>query len=133
MSVTGIKRSSVCRLPSSLRSTNPNFLTGVFSELSNVTVRGIGSVSGGSSPLYVVDGIPSEKYPNLNPNDIESMEVLKDASAAAIYGSRANAGVVLITTKSCNPLSQNSNQHMMVYVVKTALYISLNEMCIRDR
>lgn len=66
----------------------------------NVTVRGIGSVSGGSSPLYVVDGIPSETYPDLNPNDIESMEVLKDASAAAIYGSRANAGVILITTKS---------------------------------
>lgn len=69
-------------------------------EAPNVTVRGIGSVSGGSSPLYVVDGIPSEKYPNLNPNDIESMEVLKDASAAAIYGSRANAGVIIITTKS---------------------------------
>jgi TonB-linked SusC/RagA family outer membrane protein len=48
----------------------------------------------------VVDGIPSEKYPQLNPNDIESMEVLKDASAAAIYGSRANTGVILITTKS---------------------------------
>lgn len=69
-------------------------------EAPNVTVRGIGSISGGSSPLYVVDGIPSEKYPNLNPNDIESMEVLKDASAAAIYGSRANSGVIIITTKS---------------------------------
>ncbi len=69
-------------------------------EAPNVTVRGIGSISGGSSPLYVVDGIPSEKYPNINPNDIESMEVLKDASAAAIYGSRANSGVVIITTKS---------------------------------
>jgi len=66
----------------------------------SIFVRGIGSISGSSSPLYVVDGIPSEKYPNLNPNDIESMEVLKDASAAAIYGSRANAGVVLINTKS---------------------------------
>lgn len=43
-----------------------------------------------------MDGIPAKKYPNLNPNDTE---VLKDASAAAIYGSRANAGVVLITTK----------------------------------
>lgn len=79
---------------------NISSASGTPGEAPNVTVRGIGSISGGSSPLYVVDGIPSEKYPNLNPNDIESMEVLKDASAAAIYGSRANAGVILITTKS---------------------------------
>lgn len=62
-------------------------------------MRGIGSINGGSKPLYVVDGIPAESYPNLNPADIESIEVLKDASAAAIYGSRANSGVVIITTK----------------------------------
>lgn len=66
----------------------------------NISIRGIGSISGGNSPLYVVDGIPSEKYPNINPNDIESIEILKDASAAAIYGSRANSGVVIMTTKS---------------------------------
>lgn len=66
-----------------------------------VLVRGVGSISGNSSPLFVVDGIPNEGgYPNINPNDIESMDVLKDASAAAIYGSRANSGVVIITTKS---------------------------------
>ena len=65
-----------------------------------VIVRGVSSISGNSSPLYVVDGIPAESYPNINAADIESMEVLKDASATAIYGSRANAGVILITTKS---------------------------------
>jgi TonB-dependent starch-binding outer membrane protein SusC len=66
-----------------------------------VLIRGVGSISGASAPLYVVDGVPNEGgYPNINPNDIESMEVLKDASAAAIYGSRANSGVILITTKS---------------------------------
>ena len=66
-----------------------------------VLIRGVGSISGSSAPLYVVDGVPNEGgYPNINPNDIESMEVLKDASAAAIYGSRANSGVILITTKS---------------------------------
>lgn len=66
-----------------------------------VLIRGVGSISGNSAPLYVIDGVPSEGgYPNVNPNDIESMEVLKDASAASIYGSRANSGVVLITTKS---------------------------------
>ena len=66
----------------------------------NVTVRGVSSISGGSSPLYVVDGIPAEKYPDINAADVESIEVLKDASATAIYGSRANSGVILITTKS---------------------------------
>jgi TonB-linked SusC/RagA family outer membrane protein len=66
----------------------------------NVIVRGVGSITGSSTPLYVVDGIPSETYPRLNPNDIESMEVLKDAFAAVIYGSRGNAGVILISTKS---------------------------------
>ena len=66
----------------------------------NVIVRGVSSISGGSSPLYVVDGIPAESYPTLNNEDIERIEVLKDASATAIYGSRGNAGVILITTKS---------------------------------
>ncbi|MDN3581397.1 SusC/RagA family TonB-linked outer membrane protein [Mucilaginibacter flavus] len=65
-----------------------------------VLVRGTGSISGASSPLYVIDGVPFETTPNLNPDDIESMDVLKDAAASAIYGSRANSGVVIITTKS---------------------------------
>ncbi len=65
-----------------------------------VMVRGVGSISGGSSPLYVVDGIPNESFPNINPNDIEQMEVLKDAASASIYGSRANSGVIIITTRS---------------------------------
>lgn len=65
-----------------------------------VLVRGVGSISGGSQPLYVVDGIPNETFPNISPGDVESMEVLKDAAAASIYGSRANSGVVIITTKS---------------------------------
>lgn len=65
-----------------------------------VHVRGVGSLSGSSQPLYVVDGIPSESMPVINPNDVERMDVLKDASAAAIYGSRANNGVIIITTKS---------------------------------
>ncbi len=65
-----------------------------------VMIRGIGSISGGSSPLYVIDGVPTEIMPNLNPGDIASIEVLKDASSAAIYGSRANSGVIIITLKS---------------------------------
>lgn len=66
----------------------------------NVVIRGVSSISGSSSPLYVVDGIPAESYPAINAADIESIDVLKDASATAIYGSRANAGVIIITTKS---------------------------------
>jgi TonB-dependent starch-binding outer membrane protein SusC len=63
-----------------------------------VSVRGVGTV-GNNEPLYVVDGIPLDNIGFLNPNDIESIEVLKDASAAAIYGSRAANGVVMITTR----------------------------------
>ena len=74
--------------------------SGVPGDSPNIIVRGVSSISGSSSPLYVVDGVPAESYPNINANDIESMEVLKDASATAIYGSRANAGVIIITTKS---------------------------------
>ncbi|QPH39309.1 SusC/RagA family TonB-linked outer membrane protein [Pedobacter endophyticus] len=66
----------------------------------SIMIRGVSSISGGDSPLYVVDGMPTDNLPNLNPNDIESMDVLKDASAAAIYGSRANSGVIIIKTKS---------------------------------
>lgn len=64
-----------------------------------VRVRGVGSISISSNPLYVIDGIPGGALNTIAPNDIESIEVLKDASAAAIYGSRASNGVILITTK----------------------------------
>ncbi len=64
-----------------------------------VRIRGFGSVNN-NSPLYVIDGVPTQGTLNqLNPNDIESMQVLKDASAASIYGARAANGVVIITTK----------------------------------
>jgi TonB-dependent SusC/RagA subfamily outer membrane receptor len=62
-------------------------------------VRGMGSINAGSDPLYVIDGYPAGNNLNINPNDIESIDVLKDAASAAIYGSRGAGGVVLITTK----------------------------------
>ena len=82
----------------------------------NIRVRGIGSITAGSEPLYVIDGVPLFNNPSastevdnggrtantlasLNPNDIESLVVLKDAASTAIYGSRGANGVVLITTK----------------------------------
>ncbi|NMH87668.1 SusC/RagA family TonB-linked outer membrane protein [Flavivirga algicola] len=63
-----------------------------------VQIRGLGTF-GNSQPLYVIDGIVSGGINEINPNDIETMDVLKDASTAAIYGSRASNGVVIITTK----------------------------------
>ena len=88
--------------------------TGIPGKAFSIQVRGSGSISGGNEPLYVLDGFPlsvnssnagngtfttGNPLDNINPNDIESIEVLKDAAAAAIYGSRASNGVVLITTK----------------------------------
>jgi TonB-linked SusC/RagA family outer membrane protein len=88
-----------------------NSQSGKLGQAVSVRVRGSSSISAGSEPLYVVDGVPvttgsqssyggaTNPLVDLNPNDIESIEVLKDASAGAIFGSRAANGVVLITTK----------------------------------
>jgi len=84
--------------------------TGVIGEAPRLRIRGIGSISSGNYPLVVVDGVPiltgdlggyasTNALGDINPSDIESMEILKDGSATAIYGSRASAGVILITTK----------------------------------
>lgn len=69
-------------------------------DATNVRIRGVSSF-GNNDPLYIIDGIPVQDKGNLNlnPNDIESMQVLKDASTASIYGSRASNGVIVITTK----------------------------------
>jgi TonB-linked SusC/RagA family outer membrane protein len=64
-----------------------------------IRIRGVGSISAGADPLFVVDGYPTDNIQTLNPNDIESLDVLKDASATAIYGSRGSNGVVIINTK----------------------------------
>lgn len=66
----------------------------------SVRIRGIGSITGSSDPLYIIDGVPTQGGLNqLNPNDIETLQVLKDASTASIYGARASNGVVIVTTK----------------------------------
>ncbi|MBP1669700.1 MAG: TonB-dependent receptor, partial [Bacteroidetes bacterium] len=74
--------------------------TGAPGEGVKVRIRGVGSINSSNEPLYIVDGIATADALNiLSPNDIENISILKDASAAAIYGSRANNGIVLITTK----------------------------------
>ena len=65
-----------------------------------IRVRGAASINAGNNPLYVIDGVPQESMTGINPNDISSIEVLKDAASAAIYGSRGSNGVVIVTTKS---------------------------------
>lgn len=67
-----------------------------------VVIRGVATINSSSNPLYVVDGVVMEDFNLLNPNDIESIEVLKDASSAAIYGARGANGVILVTTKRGN-------------------------------
>lgn len=65
----------------------------------SIRIRGTSTINGGTDPLYVVDGQPVDNIDNINPNDIESIEVLKDGASAAIYGSRSANGVVLVTTR----------------------------------
>jgi TonB-linked SusC/RagA family outer membrane protein len=101
----------------------------------SVRIRGVGSISSSNEPLYIVDGIPVESgLENLSPNDIENITVLKDASSAAIYGSRANNGVVLVTTKKgeegASKVQYNTQigfqQHgRLTPMVNTAQYIDI--------
>lgn len=72
--------------------------TGAPGDEISMLIRGEGTI-GNNSPLYIIDGVPSRTMTFLNPSDISSITVLKDASAAAVYGSRASGGVVVITTK----------------------------------
>jgi TonB-dependent starch-binding outer membrane protein SusC len=85
-------------------------MTGILGEVPRLRIRGVGSISSGTYPLVVVDGVPiftgdqggqasTNALGDINPADIESMEILKDGSGTAIYGSRAANGVILITTK----------------------------------
>ena len=77
--------------------------TGAPGEGVSVRIRGSGSINSSNSPLYIVDGIPTYDAMNsISPQDIENLTILKDASAAAIYGARAGNGVVIISTKSGN-------------------------------
>ena len=83
-------------------------------QAAKILIRGVSSISGGTDPLYIIDGLPinssavlseyTDMSPlaDINPNDILSIEVLKDAAATALYGSRAANGVVIITTKKGN-------------------------------
>jgi len=102
--VTGdqIQKLSTTNVLSSMQSQSPGVsitqTSGMPGEGFKVTIRGLGTI-GNSDPLYVIDGIAGGDINSLNPSDIESVDVLKDAASAAIYGARAANGVILVTTK----------------------------------
>lgn len=117
--------------------------TGAPGEGVSVRIRGAGSISSSNTPLYIVDGIPTSDALNIiSPADIENVTVLKDASSAAIYGSRANNGVVLITTrkgKAGKPRVSYSGQYgfqkaiRLTPMVNTADYVTAyNEAAAND-
>ena len=126
---------------------------------SKVIIRGIGSINAGTDPLYVVDGVPitigewsiagggggysavSSAMSSINPNDIESVTVLKDAAATSIYGSRASNGVVLITTKkgkegkpqfSINLQGGMSGRVNKLNLLNSSQYIELNREAMKN-
>ncbi|MGH2644960.1 MAG: carboxypeptidase-like regulatory domain-containing protein, partial [Chitinophagaceae bacterium] len=92
---------------------------------SNITLRGTRSIMGGNSPLFVVDGAPVDNINDINADDIASIEVLKDASAQAIYGARAANGVILVTTKRGTPGKIKVNYNGYVTIQKLTRNFSL--------
>ena len=88
-------------------------------ESYKVTIRGMGTI-GSSEPLYVIDGVPGGSITSLSPNDIESIDVLKDAASSAIYGARAANGVILVTTKKGSANSKVNVTYDGYYGVQNA-------------
>ena len=104
---------SVVKLGETLKETNANLLTSLQGRVAGVNIttdgapgsgtviniRGISSILGDIQPLFVVDGVPTKDINGISPNDIESLQIMKDAASAAIYGARGANGVVVISTK----------------------------------
>jgi len=93
-------------------------------EEAPLNIRGVGSLPS-NHPLYVIDGVPQEEPHNLNPNDIESIQVLKDASTKAVYGTRASNGVVVITTKK-DKTSKSSAPLSVSYKNETSVEFAID-------
>lgn len=91
---------------------------------SSVILRGLGSINGNVEPLYVIDGVPlnSDNFRSLNPSDISSISVLKDAGATAIYGNRGANGVIIVTTKT-----GSFNSDMSIKYVASSGFVSLQK------
>lgn len=86
-----------------------------------IRIRGYSSINATNEPLYIIDGVPGD-INILNPNDIESVEVLKDASSTAIYGTRGSNGVIVVTTKrGKNEITVNYNTYLSLNTVAKKL------------
>ena len=104
---------TVVKLGETLKETNANILTSLQSRVPGLNVstdgapgsgvtlnlRGLASFNNNTPPLFIIDGVPTYDFNGVSPNDIESLQVLKDAASAAIYGARASSGIIVITTK----------------------------------
>lgn len=99
-SVASVKSDVILQTPTtSVASAMQGRISGLDINGSDIRIRGNRSISGGNDPLVVIDGVQGGSMSDLNPNDIESIDVLKDASSTAIYGSQGANGVIIITTK----------------------------------
>ena len=89
--------------------------------IKRIRIRGYSSINATNEPLYIIDGVPGD-INILNPNDIESVEVLKDASSTAIYGTRGSNGVIVVTTKrGKNEITVNYNTYLSLNTVAKKL------------
>jgi TonB-linked SusC/RagA family outer membrane protein len=149
--ITSVSEELITRLPvpsidQALQGRAPGVVvsqnTGAPGEGVSVRIRGVGSINSGNNPLYIVDGIPTTDMTGFSTQDIESITVLKDASAAAVYGSRAANGVVVVTTKkgkSSRTQVQISSQYgiqqpsRLIDMTNTADYVTIyNEAATND-
>lgn len=96
---SGVRANPLSALAGSVTGVRVSTISGQPGKAPTVVIRGGAALNGTGKPLYVIDGIQKDDMNDVNSNDIESIEVLKDAAATALYGARANAGVVLISTK----------------------------------
>lgn len=95
----GVRANALTALAGTVTGVRVATTTGQPGAAPSIVIRGGAALDGTGSPLYVIDGVQKEDMNDINANDIESIEILKDAAATALYGARANAGVVLVTTK----------------------------------
>lgn len=125
--VAGIDQALQGRAPG----VNISQVTGAPGEGVSIRIRGVGSLNSSNEPLYIVDGVPTRDVLNIiSPQDVEDITILKDASAAAIYGSRANNGVILITTKTG---TKNRSQVTINSQMGVQVHGKLTEMTNRDQ